>query len=183
MGSSPQARGTHLFPVLVNNLPGLIPAGAGNTGGVRTTLNVPRAHPRRRGEHEFHGSCCGAWLGSSPQARGTPLAPLRGVGGCGLIPAGAGNTRPAPIVHRGGGAHPRRRGEHASSAVFARMSAGSSPQARGTRLPRRGACTCVGLIPAGAGNTATPTKGHSLTRAHPRRRGEHPSVCASRDMM
>ena len=111
--------------------------------------------------------------GSSPQARGTRLRDALCVRRKGLIPAGAGNTVSVGCLLRAVRAHPRRRGEHFSSACFARMSAGSSPQARGTRCSELERALSDGLIPAGAGNTITLVGTVRRWWAHPRRRGEH----------
>ncbi len=50
---------------------------------------------------------------------------------------------------------------------------GSSPQARGTHDRRNARVERVGLIPAGAGNTASLCVPFNELGAHPRRRGEH----------
>ncbi len=111
-GSSPQARGTRPTIRPYQPLIGLIPAGAGNTGLERYWPKHGGAHPRRRGEHSESLQGVRVMVGSSPQARVTLVLGLeRGCGG-GLIPAGAGNTGRMRGPGRGGGAHPRRRGEH-----------------------------------------------------------------------
>ena len=50
---------------------------------------------------------------------------------------------------------------------------GSSPLARGTLFSMLTTGQARGLIPARAGNTLKSRKSSSLTRAHPRSRGEH----------
>ena len=71
IGSSPQARGTHMIVAGVVGYMRFIPAGAGNTlfqSSENATITV---HPRRRGEHQAYPAHRGIGLGSSPQARGT----------------------------------------------------------------------------------------------------------------
>ena len=173
IGSSPQARGT------LNKCPKwqrgtrFIPAGAGNTWPVPGDRPACSVHPRRRGEHACRGPAAGRADGSSPQARGT----LGGRRPCPVfsrfIPAGAGNTpgicRKFPVQT----VHPRRRGEHQISRPGIYRSAGSSPQARGTRILDGRGLYRQRFIPAGAGNTHTADTGQTLPPVHPRRRGEH----------
>ncbi len=98
MGSSPHMRGTHRIQGRGCNLPGIIPAYAGNTH--MTSIIVQRS-----------------W-GSSPHMRGTPDATCERIAGDGIIPAYAGNTfgmdyRPSPCRD-----HPRICGEHATIFSF-----------------------------------------------------------------
>ena len=91
----------------------------------------------------------------------------------GLIPARAGNTPQTGYTRYLPGAHPRSRGEHRTRSMTAGIPEGSSPLARGTRIPA--ACTLylAGLIPARAGNTVIQDLVRTLRGAHPRSRGEH----------
>lgn len=50
---------------------------------------------------------------------------------------------------------------------------GSSPHARGTRHTSRSRLSCLGVIPACAGNIRSRPHGSGAGRAHPRVRGEH----------
>ena len=73
-------------------------------------------------------------------------------------------------------AHPRSRGEHINKPTNRKAGKGSSPLARGT-LARISSILCLsGLIPARAGNTNTGAEGIRVARAHPRSRGEHPTL-------
>ncbi len=152
-GSSPLARGTHQRRRRQHRHHRFIPAGAGNTAMASSAAARVPVHPRWRGEHLEPASEPGASLGSSPLARGTPL------GGDGtriarrFIPAGAGNTPPAPGPTGAGSVHPRWRGEHLRSRIVAWLESGSSPLARGTPLVHLGEHVAVRFIPAGAGNT------------------------------
>ncbi len=96
-GSSPQARGTPCRESGNPCLARIIPAGAGNSHTRHRRASSRPDHPRRRGEL----TCCTvnviACSGSSPQARGT-LNNHKDLGDrCRIIPAGAGNSKPAPV--------------------------------------------------------------------------------------
>ena len=132
-GSSPRARGTPM-------------------SGQVVSLNQT-VHPRVRGEHLPVLNVMQVTGGSSPRARGTltsrPVLPV-----CTrFIPACAGNT--TAIVHAGveQAVHPRVRGEHLCSARPSLRANGSSPRARGTRIPGSKTPDACRFIPACAGNT------------------------------
>ena len=91
-GSSPQARGTPIFP--------------------RETPSSDTVHPRRRGEHPTARVALFTVAGSSPQARGTQPGRLFLRPQDRFIPAGAGNTCRACARGAMIPVHPRRRGEH-----------------------------------------------------------------------
>ena len=111
-GSSPQVRGTL---------------------SVRADSTPPnRAHPRRCGEHLVQTAHTRTLWGSSPQVRGTSIVSESVDPILGLIPAGAGNMLRGWCRGGGGGAHPRRCGEHLTSEQWASVRKGSSPQVRGT---------------------------------------------------
>ena len=151
-----------------------IPAGAGNTNSGPPSPDLTSVHPRRRGEHIIGIDALVAIDGSSPQARGTPLGPKDGIRRGRFIPAGAGNTGGSGGNVTTLPVHPRRRGEHFCILLSSQRAVGSSPQARGTPIERRAPVTDERFIPAGAGNTAIPTKRTTMRSVHPRRRGEHP---------
>ncbi len=151
-GSSPQARGTPPTDRATVAQRRFIPAGAGNARPPRTSRPGKTVHPRRRGERRFRQPHVAAGAGSSPQARGTPRHRAQPEQRHRFIPAGAGNamketSQGAPIT-----VHPRRRGERSESGSNSRPSAGSSPQARGTRSCARFRSPWTRFIPAGAGN-------------------------------
>ena len=173
IGSSPQARGTRRRSSHQYCGRRIIPAGAGNTR-MRATMPPPLAdHPRRRGEHVRDDAEQIARDGSSPQARGTLFLRLHHGSDIRIIPAGAGNTLPAPSSRLRYPDHPRRRGEHAARLKKTRSSCGSSPQARGTLIDRGRRGGYPRIIPAGAGNTCARGPVPQTTPDHPRRRGEH----------
>ena len=111
--------------------------------------------------------------GSSPLARGTPLAAGLAAGQPRFIPARAGNTRPCGRWSRRSPVHPRSRGEHGCPYHGIACMTGSSPLARGTHPAGARADFRRRFIPARAGNTAVALpEGQEIT-VHPRSRGEH----------
>ena len=118
-------------------------------------LHTP-VHPRPRGEHGLMGSPLVVQFGSSPPARGTPLAAAVRRRVRRFIPARAGNT-----LKRG------------KPDVFF---AGSSPPARGTLLARTCSRMPKRFIPARAGNTLASPTTMPPSPVHPRPRGEHFSL-------
>ena len=172
-GSSPQARGTRFIRVEEHGEGRFIPAGAGNTMSMPRVLPSNAVHPRRRGEHYRRIRDHGFHRGSSPQARGTRRHDDGQLYVGRFIPAGAGNTTGCGSRRSATSVHPRRRGEHPIMISKPGIMGGSSPQARGTPVPRRLRQWDRRFIPAGAGNT--PGRWDQAPRAavHPRRRGEH----------
>ncbi len=175
-GSSPLARGTQTTLAREIARGRFIPAGAGNTHGIRTLPTAVPVHPRWRGEHAVMRTSCIEAGGSSPLARGThrviPWLSLLAR----FIPAGAGNTpgrtRPCcPCT-----VHPRWRGEHGCWVAPPRPCSGSSPLARGTR---NAVATDLrpqdGSSPLARGTRLLPSVPRSCPSVHPRWRGEHPA--------
>ena len=171
-GSSPQARGTALKFGSASSRGRFIPAGAGN-GGTSTTGRIgPSVHPRRRGERNRRDSPGSSSNGSSPQARGT-VPRRRSFRRAGrFIPAGAGNGRPGRRRRARRPVHPRRRGERRPDPALDTLTAGSSPQARGTDRRRIDHRPVRRFIPAGAGNGLRHWSSSLNQPVHPRRRGE-----------
>ena len=152
-GSSPHARGTLVFAVLLCLIGGIIPACAGNTSWLIFARPVLRYHPRMRGERmQLFGHLLVS-KGSSPHARGTLFSHAIWRGICGIIPACAGNTMCVGLTCWGIWDHPRMRGEHGEIELRCLYSWGSSPHARGTPMIRRTSGTAIRIIPACAGNT------------------------------
>ena len=142
------------------------------------------AHPRSRGENIAPVSGALFNCGSSPLTRGKrrrspPSAQLSR-----LIPAHAGKTASASLIVPSTSAHPRSRGENLWSRGRIRLPMGSSPLTRGKRPDRRGHLLFLRLIPAHAGKTSECALNYTLTRAHPRSRGENRTrpthICAWR---
>ena len=72
-----------------------------------------------------------------------------------------------------GRAHPRSRGENIQTCVQVAADLGSSPLTRGKRYEAFLDGGFKGLIPAHAGKTSSSANALSLSRAHPRSRGEN----------
>ena len=180
LGSSPLARGTRELLYFSAHVLGLIPARAGNTRLWVASGTTKGAHPRSRGEHQSERHPRHRHRGSSPLARGTRLRMARRFVRAGLIPARAGNTRRATTRRAMNGAHPRSRGEHNRMVRTASRMSGSSPLARGTLEQRGKEDPTLGLIPARAGNTQTSLHLTCASRAHPRSRGEHQMLSATK---
>ncbi len=152
-GSSPLARGAPNSSDLSASAFGLIPARAGSTIRGRSRTTRRRAHPRSRGEHVSWRTVSMRAPGSSPLARGALRSGDRLFRQWGLIPARAGSTQCPDQSCSRNGAHPRSRGEHATSLTVRASFSGSSPLARGAPLSFDAFSDASGLIPARAGST------------------------------
>ena len=157
--------------------------GGGSTGGVWRRGSSPLArglrpppsapayqrsdHPRSRGVYDMSTHWRAGAGGSSPLARGLPWDPRAQDVRPGIIPARAGFTPGPTTVPRRGRDHPRSRGVYCISKMASKSSSGSSPLARGLRIPDRSPGGRGGIIPARAGFTGGgPVRGP--------RRGDHP---------
>ena len=136
-----------------------------------------------RGEHLTTAEADLKNTGSSPRARGTPDADALRIPARRFIPACAGNTAPRRWTTTTPPVHPRVRGEHMDYETGLKLSDGSSPRARGTRLQPAEVRLALRFIPACAGNTASRLSGHMSTPVHPRVRGEHVMTCVTMDRM
>ena len=166
-------RGTPNRYRIVFATPGIIPAYAGNTRGLRMMLSRVRDHPRVCGEHSVVPLALESSAGSSPRMRGTPYAPSYMYFAMGIIPAYAGNTSLPPVSRDCRRDHPRVCGEHHSPGQHAGGAEGSSPRMRGTHQPQHDITAHMGIIPAYAGNTKGVQSWQQKPRDHPRVCGEH----------
>ena len=183
LGSSPHARGAPARASICQSGRRIIPACAGSTRRPGPSWVRTRDHPRMRGEHVSQQNASPTGWGSSPHARGAPLARAVGERREGIIPACAGSTRGRTRPSRAWRDHPRMRGEHKLPVPTMHERMGSSPHARGARRgvfergPERG------IIPACAGSTRRRKGQDMLDEDHPRMRGEHseeaPSVTSA----
>ena len=172
-GSSPLTRGkpTTQFAWMVGGR--LIPAHAGKTIGCACGLQVPRAHPRSRGENGSEAGDEKGSTGSSPLTRGKPVKYADLIGMLRLIPAHAGKTRwPGPGSCRCP-AHPRSRGENHRDRLHGHGEWGSSPLTRGKLDTIEALVSQSRLIPAHAGKTCHQPATRHFRAAHPRSRGEN----------
>ena len=132
---------------------GIIPAYAGNTKLHGLLVAEVGDHPRVCGEHRVLSLNRSVNRGSSPRMRGTPVHPACRLGRPGIIPAYAGNTRPALARRSIARDHPRVCGEHLLSRLTRFTVSGSSPRMRGTLDGLNVRDRPSGIIPAYAGNT------------------------------
>ena len=173
----PRWRGEHaLLIARPRSFARFIPAGAGNTPQTTQHPKEPPVHPRWRGEHVANRWLRRSVIGSSPLARGTPLADSKRLKQVRFIPAGAGNTFCRMAHWITSPVHPRWRGEHGSNMQSRAWPSGSSPLARGTLASGGGGLLRGRFIPAGAGNTLCRRQCLGRGTVHPRWRGEHADV-------
>ena len=172
-GSSPLSRG--IPPMRRTQLVHrrIIPALAGNTRSVLSSLDRCPDHPRSRGEY-FTDTCWGGCgTGSSPLSRGIPGPIETHTLEHGIIPALAGNTEWHSTQSDACPDHPRSRGEYRYLPFATGSEYGSSPLSRGIRRHRGGIERCLRIIPALAGNTTMTNTVCKTTKDHPRSRGEY----------
>ena len=134
-GSSPLARGLRVLSVAVEAGARIIPARAGFTFYHFAWPSSNRDHPRSRGVYR------GQDRGEGERR--------------GIIPARAGFTVMIEVRIFPFPDHPRSRGVYPPSRYPSRGGPGSSPLARGLRVPAGGVHLALGIIPARAGFTYT----------------------------
>ena len=135
----------------------IIPARAGFTRLGDSIASLSSDHPRSRGVYRARASVCSPVAGSSPLARGLPLAVMSVSFLSGIIPARAGFTRACPRHRRAPLDHPRSRGVYLWTVYWRDPSPGSSPLARGLR----------GLPGAGVDNDADHPRSRGVYRHRP----------------
>ena len=116
-GSSPLTRGKPRGPLRNSLSQRLIPAHAGKTGCHEGQDHCRRAHPRSRGENMIVEFPIEDANGSSPLTRGKLPALMLSLLLSRLIPAHAGKTGRRPGGPSPRAAHPRSRGENATSMI------------------------------------------------------------------
>ena len=169
---SPHARGLHPEPDRVVHVHGIIPARAGFTCAPPPGLTPPPDHPRSRGVYPGTSRLRSSQRGSSPLARGLHRVVLDPPLRAGIIPARAGFTRSvSDRPHMKLGDHPRSRGVYHSTMTSSPYFAGSSPLARGLRIPVWRASQTQRIIPARAGFTDYTWIVGNTGKDHPRSRG------------
>ena len=172
-GSSPLTRGKLSGKLRVVDASRLIPAHAGKTSSLQGYAQTHGAHPRSRGENVDGDEAVVYECGSSPLTRGKPHRRADQHRSARLIPAHAGKTRRGEKPLAAVGAHPRSRGENATSGTPSTAWCGSSPLTRGKRDNHRPTLRDRRLIPAHAGKTISRYAGRHDVAAHPRSRGEN----------
>ena len=152
-GSSPRVRGKLNTLVCVRPPYGLIPACAGKTNEVETSVSVFGAHPRVCGENTRKAARHTLCPGSSPRVRGKPVGAEEVRSERRLIPACAGKTDRAEKSLALARAHPRVCGENEAHYCALMHPPGSSPRVRGKLQNPQDNLPLPGLIPACAGKT------------------------------
>ena len=132
-GSSPLARGLLRVGHIRRVVPRIIPARAGFTQSTGQNHHPGRDHPRSRGVYNGAAVLSPTIGGSSPLARGLPIAYQDCRYETGIIPARAGFTQNEATLAMWGGDHPPSRGVYSPSSSHCFVSRGSSPLARGLR--------------------------------------------------
>ena len=135
-GSSPLARGLRAGGRCSCRRRRIIPARAGFTDPVASSIPGLEDHPRSRGVYGRIWSTLSAPSGSSPLARGLRDAPLKAGARQRIIPARAGFTGCALKGGRSPTDHPRSRGVYGKTIATDARVDGSSPLARGLRSGR-----------------------------------------------
>ena len=153
-GSSPLARGLLIAKRQTRESDGIIPARAGFTPTSPSGRRQSRDHPRSRGVYLPLPRGRLMFGGSSPLARGLPLANYGQELCPGIIPARAGFTLPRPPPQPWSRDHPRSRGVYAVLPAGVQTGNGSSPLARGLLCNAARVGVESGIIPARAGFTA-----------------------------
>ena len=178
LGSSPLARGLPILLHTPRRQIRIIPARAGFTS-IRPFLGGGRLdHPRSRGVYLPSCDLTLSQMGSSPLARGLLGMMQHEFRGTGIIPARAGFTRVRNWLIDGARDHPRSRGVYTVSCKPASPWSGSSPLARGLRLPLEPIRDLVRIIPARAGFTRVHFGGGVYGADHPRSRGVYVQALA-----
>ena len=170
-GSSPLARGLRRGVACPRRGWGIVPARAGFTHPSCQDPSPRRDHPRSRGV--YRGATPPAQLlqGSSPLARGLPVADQPCGVPAGIIPARAGFTCAWCSMLASRGDHPRSRGVYSMTTALYPWPPGSSPLARGLLKVDLHFSRSFGIIPARAGFTSTVSARRAPPRDHPRSRG------------
>ena len=171
VGSSPLARGLPPCRLRGTRPARIIPARAGFTRPDGIAGAGPPDHPRSRGVYMASRTVPSSPIGSSPLARGLRMDRIREIQDLGIIPARAGFTNRGQNCRQKPEDHPRSRGVYSSSAISFSYLRGSSPLARGLLGDDIGEDRAVGIIPARAGFTPSPSRGVDFSRDHPRSRG------------
>ena len=125
-----------------------------------------------RGEDVNSGDGVRVIAGSPPHARGRRDPCTRRRPHARITPACAGKTTVARVQFNVGKDHPRMRGEDLSCWVSCWWRRGSPPHARGRRATEVSLKGLEGITPACAGKTLHPLPRRTISKDHPRMRGE-----------
>ena len=183
-GSSPRGRGTVSDAGLLRCPGRVIPAWAGNRVSMAAMASAASGHPRVGGEQVNARACGQVDDGSSPRGRGTDGVGHRAVEFGRVIPAWAGNRRPAATSAINTAGHPRVGGEQLTHASIGSIRVGSSPRGRGTDRVALELQFDARVIPAWAGNSGNGWTQAQTPPGHPRVGGEQISrTCGLRGLL
>ena len=172
MGSPPLARGKVVTTITASGNERITPACAGKSGLGYTSLCMRWDHPRLRGEKIFIHLNHWRAQGSPPLARGKERKTKEKPTCFGITPACAGKREGMFDCEDVIRDHPRLRGEKLKSLMRFRRRMGSPPLARGKGFCRSPSSGKPRITPACAGKRLLCPRFGSLSRDHPRLRGE-----------
>ena len=154
-GSSPRMRGKPKADAGDVETRRIIPAHAGQTRFHSHPEPFPPDHPRACGANSRFLLFISSSSGSSPRMRGKLSAELESLRTERIIPAHAGQTRPARRTTPKETDHPRACGANDHDNDVAALDGGSSPRMRGKRRPGIRRPRHRRIIPAHAGQTCS----------------------------
>ena len=172
-GTPPLARGIRCPDPVQGRSFGNTPACAGNTRHKTADGKTRTEHPRLCEEYVIIPVKTDHLSGPPPYARGIPVLILSGVNLTRNTPACAGNTREKNTITFASPDHPRLRGEYYAGISTAPGTSGSPPLARGIPASLSSNFFRFRITPACAGNTSSYSPNSTLSRDHPRLRGEY----------
>ena len=162
MRGEPFAPGEELLAVRI------IPACAGQTYSPSSASSCPSDHPRVCGANVGVDVPGGREAGSSPRVRGKRPRRRPHHRRHRIIPACAGQTRPAGLNTNPSTDHPRVCGANSGGFGGGGPNPGSSPRVRGKHRRRRHHRLRRRIIPACAGQTTRPASSNPAATDHPR---------------
>ena len=166
-------RGSRIVAPYFPHSEGIIPAHAGLTNLVGSTVSTSGDHPRACGAHSGVVRRSDSQKGSSPRMRGSPSSWRNISPSPGIIPAHAGLTSSGCTAYRASRDHPRACGAHDTDTITNRPLQGSSPRMRGSLEEALRRVRKLGIIPAHAGLTLMRLRLYRSKRDHPRACGAH----------
>ncbi len=171
-GSSPRMRGKRRSAGRSCAGLRIIPAHAGQTFPPDTRMRWCSDHPRACGANNRHAHGHASNGGSSPRMRGKLIRGVVAGRKRRIIPAHAGQTRPAPNASTPPPDHPRACGANAKGQQLGDQMNGSSPRMRGKPVPSLRTSSTRRIIPAHAGQTR-------IRAGLGGRRPDHPRACGA----
>ena len=175
-GRSPRGRGRPLQGPAHAAVRGKIPARAGTTALLATTILKSGEDPRAGGDDHRPPTGAARRLGRSPRGRGRPGMPTAWGGPTGKIPARAGTTRRRWPHPRQGREDPRAGGDDVAPGSLPRFDGGRSPRGRGRHAGAGAGGRRGGKIPARAGTTPWRPRPTRSGREDPRAGGDDAST-------